>query len=394
LEWPVVILLGLESKFKDRVDLFGSRVVGPEGKNFDTSTPLKDRSVRYMPYPFGEKGVDAIDQKMLVDAEYNSLVSKAEAERRRLLYVAFTRAREQLIFSIKSGEEFGPETVAGVLKDKEGNPLLQLHGDEPKLFLGATELACEIKKIAALDASGMRSGAQIRVLPNPEDAVSKFPLMRLSPSHLSIASENSTSVTLGQKIELGGKLLLSGTANEETVGNAVHAFFGADHDSLKPEQRTALAKSILSQWKLGGLIQEGDLISASDRLKKAIAERWLDGAVTREQPIRLNVEVEGGQTLVHGFLDLLVISEDEVAVIDHKTTNINEAGILVRAREHAPQLAAYLMAARSSSKKEKGSCWLHYPMAGLLVEIKIHEELQLLKNSFRTADPCENLVTD
>ena len=49
LEWPVVILAGLDTKFKPRT--FGANVV-PAPK-FDPAKPLADRSIRFWPWPFG-----------------------------------------------------------------------------------------------------------------------------------------------------------------------------------------------------------------------------------------------------------------------------------------------------------------------------------------------------
>ena len=56
-------------------DLFGMRVVGPEGKNFRVKTPLQDRKVVYLPYPFGNFDTPEIIQNNLTKIKkFNALM--------------------------------------------------------------------------------------------------------------------------------------------------------------------------------------------------------------------------------------------------------------------------------------------------------------------------------
>ena len=55
LEWPIVILLDLEKDIQDRLWSVGAR----SDASFDVAAPLKDRWIRYWPWPFGaQKKVD------------------------------------------------------------------------------------------------------------------------------------------------------------------------------------------------------------------------------------------------------------------------------------------------------------------------------------------------
>ncbi len=58
LEWPIVLLLDLEKDIQDRLWSVGAR----SDASFDVAAPLKDRWIRYWPWPFGaQKKVDMAD---------------------------------------------------------------------------------------------------------------------------------------------------------------------------------------------------------------------------------------------------------------------------------------------------------------------------------------------
>src|SRR3990172_12679145 len=101
LEWPIVILLDLEKDIQDRVWSAGAR----SDANLDVAAPLKDRWVRYWPWPFGaQKKLDIADV-IAQSPEGVRLRAEAIDEAKGLLYVSMTRARDCLVlaFPAKKG---------------------------------------------------------------------------------------------------------------------------------------------------------------------------------------------------------------------------------------------------------------------------------------------------
>ena len=77
LEWPIVILLDLEKDIRDRTWSVGARSEG----TVDVSAPLKDRWIRYWPWPFGaQKKVD-LAERIAQSAEGTRLRGEAIEDR-------------------------------------------------------------------------------------------------------------------------------------------------------------------------------------------------------------------------------------------------------------------------------------------------------------------------
>ena len=102
LEWPVVVL-GSLGFAKDR-DPWDVAVVRPA--TFDPVRPLAGRWVRWWPWPYGKqsKGLE-LAERIGLTREATALREDEARERVRLLYVAFTRARDRLVLAgaVKKG---------------------------------------------------------------------------------------------------------------------------------------------------------------------------------------------------------------------------------------------------------------------------------------------------
>ena len=99
-EWPVVVLSGLD--FERDADLWSPEVTGGTPQKDD---PLQGRVIRYWPWPFG-RGLynklvqgSGLETDALTTDEGQHAQQRSEAERLRLLYVGFTRAKDKLILA-------------------------------------------------------------------------------------------------------------------------------------------------------------------------------------------------------------------------------------------------------------------------------------------------------
>ena len=102
LEWPLVILFDLDAEAK--YSPFGTHVESAAA--FDPEQPLADRAIRYWPEPLSGKELPFTTtvekSSAYLDAENTEL-----AERKRLMYVGITRARDYLILTQPFGKRAG-----------------------------------------------------------------------------------------------------------------------------------------------------------------------------------------------------------------------------------------------------------------------------------------------
>jgi ATP-dependent exoDNAse (exonuclease V) beta subunit len=73
-------------------------------------------------------------------------------------------------------------------------------------------------------------------------------------------------------------------------------------------------------------------------------------------------------TRVNGFIDLIAHTPDGYVIVDHKTYQGPRVKCLDTALEHTGQLEHYREALLAAGCKVH-SQWIHFPVAGLLVEI-------------------------
>ncbi len=388
LEWPVVILTGLESS-EWQASLFGVRVVGPAGKDFDASQPLKGRSIRYLPYPFGGMALPSgLAARLSPLPEMAVLQEAISSETRRLLYVGMTRPRENLVFAIQSSGETDPGARAGALTDPAGQALLRLpQPGDTQIQAGKESFACETLILKPVENPAPQTKEKQLVLPPPGPRPRSRPLLYASPSSLGPVKDLEHLVSLGRKIDLGGKIALTAKIHENELGDAVHGFFASDDPELPRPEREAMAGELLSRWSVSHALKAPDLVAASDRLFATLAREFQGMELRREEPVLARISGrDDGSTILRGSIDLLALGKSAGAVIDHKTTNITEATALARAREHAPQLVAYGQSVRVARGLEEVSLWLHFPLGGFMVEVIVKEPGRLLERSYHVLE--------
>ncbi|NNL10356.1 MAG: hypothetical protein HKO84_01160, partial [Pseudomonadales bacterium] len=64
-------------------------------------------------------------------------------------------------------------------------------------------------------------------------------------------------------------------------------------------------------------------------------------------------------------------TEDGWVLIDHKTTQVGESGWQAMALHYAAQLACYAQGIEQASGKPVQSSWVHFALAGAMVELVI-----------------------
>jgi ATP-dependent exoDNAse (exonuclease V) beta subunit len=140
---------------------------------------------------------------------------------------------------------------------------------------------------------------------------------------------------VGEVIHLGDRLKTGPVTERDTLGTAVHAFLAADPGPGAPAgERETLAAQLLTAHGHAGVLAPADLLEASDRLQRFLAERYPGAKHHREWPLAC---WRDGQEL-WGQADLVLETTDGWVVIDYKTFDGTPEWAAIR---FGPQLDAY-----------------------------------------------------
>ena len=107
LEWPMVLMLGLDNnpfssdKFFKK-NFFNSSVIS--ASEIEIETPLKDRVIEFLWWPFGTKNSlnESLEASLSETKNYTSKYSLLSNETKRLMYVGITRSRDAIVFASNS----------------------------------------------------------------------------------------------------------------------------------------------------------------------------------------------------------------------------------------------------------------------------------------------------
>jgi hypothetical protein len=266
-----------------------------------------------------------------------------------------TRAREKLVLfnTIKKSIE---ESMLGVLQ-KDGQTLLSFNSDNSKIMVSKKKFDCIYKTVPSVANGTFVTSQNLSiVLPQGTPLAGDLKPLYLQPSQI---SENDSSlsvseISIGKIFKWGTKKILKRVKDDDRadiIGNAVHLFLGSDNGKLDH------VDTILKNWNLNETLDADELVEASVRLHTAIKELWPNGKAYNEIPMEMNLE----QSIVRGTIDCLVVSENEIAVIDHKTLTTTDDKMLEVGNKYKYQLASYVAAIQRHFKGKKVSTWIHNP---------------------------------
>jgi ATP-dependent exoDNAse (exonuclease V) beta subunit len=370
LEWPVVILYDLDDKVKWN-SILDRRIVTTQA--FVAQTPLANRVVRYLPYVFANNSnpPQAVKDRLDSSAEEQALREASEAQERRLLYVGMTRPRESLVLVVpeKLGDLTG--SLLGSLKLNDGSFLVDIPAEPgDPLMIGGQAFACEVVP-CGITAVATETTMEVRnrfPVISGQGAVLSAPLLRVSPSTLEEA-DSGQPVMAPEVIRLGSAFSTPNSVERNVLGEAIHTFLGADDPGAPMEDRVFFAKSVLTRWGVADALKPTDLVEMADRLGGFLKQNLSGGNALRELPIALMRD----QSQLHGFIDLIVATDSEVAIIDHKSSYLQDESAERLIRRYSAQLTAYREAVLNSGMypNRKVSLWLHLPVAGKMVRVAV-----------------------
>ena len=81
---------------------------------------------------------------------------------------------------------------------------------------------------------------------------------------------------------------------------------------------------------------------------------------------------DDGKQFYSGAADLVLETPDGYVIIDHKTFPGGQGALLEKAKSFAAQLIAYRTALEKATKIPVLSTWIHFPISGYLVDVRIN----------------------
>ena len=303
LEWPVVILTDLQAPVRSRL----WSITASSRSMIDVGNPLKDRFIRYWPWPFGKQGsvpvADEIDQTDVAVRLHTSAV----AEGKRLLYVSMTRARDLLILARSRRSPTGEwlETVDA--------PWLLPTSPADALTLPSGETIDALH--SALDPIGQSEATTTAGQPlfwfcDPATLSTKLPLV-FNPS-----AATSPDCKVLEPVPMGQRIALATGTDMAQLGTAIHACVaGSFTDPGAPLSLDELDLT-LNGMGVGDRVAAASVLGNIETLHQWIGTRWPGHRAFAEVPVE--ARLASGQIL-QGRIDLLLELDDRWVLFDHKS---------------------------------------------------------------------------
>jgi len=354
LEWPIAVLFGLESMREP--SSYGVHVMS-DRDSFDVEDPLGGRWIRYWPNPYTTPNqLGAVRSAYERTTAHAATVAKADREALRVLYVGWTRARDRLILAAQRGELL--HGILGKLAELEPTAIAEPPASGYVRWAGV-DVAVHVAPTAPAEPVNASTEPGTITLGRP---LTSYPTARINPSAVA-----PVPCALGEIVTLGPRIALVGNPDMDVVGDAVHAFLASDRDEEDAERLTR-ATRLLEGHSIADCLGARDLVGVATRLWGWIGERFPGAVRHREWPVTHRL---ANGSLVAGTADLAIATQRGFVVVDHKTFPGRSDDAASRARGCSGQLAAYAAAIEAATAKQVLSTWIHFPIRGQLVEVRL-----------------------
>jgi ATP-dependent exoDNAse (exonuclease V) beta subunit len=227
--------------------------------SLDIAAPLKDRWIRYWPWPFGKQEKVEIAERIAASDEGVRLRAEAMDEAKRLLYVTMTRARDFLIVALPAKNKESAlitELGAAWLVGEEGAKSLRLPQDHAipyqwQSFDPPDTLAPPTEQDGALQWFEHADGRTDRL-----------------PAVVLASAASTQSCKVIETLEVGSRVKLDSAVDMATLGSAVHACVAAGLSTSGAAFDPPAAHRILQGFRVDSAVDSAVLVRQIGALER------------------------------------------------------------------------------------------------------------------------------
>jgi ATP-dependent exoDNAse (exonuclease V) beta subunit len=351
LEWPVVVLTGMDAEARSGLWDVRTRTEGV----FDAQEPLRGRHVHYWPRPYGSRRMPDVLKRAQTSPLGVEMQEQASDEHKRLLYVSCTRARDVMVL------------VAH--RRKLATAWIDAIGASKLFFAQEGDIELEDGTVVRHRQRVWPQADIFAVAPAKVPVGRRWLVPRARQQHMPLWLRPSTMASGMYRTEavetVGIRVPLKAKVDMTALGSAVHnciAFSLATGDAASADDLAA----ILERWRIGVAVEPGAVLSQAQALMGWIERKWPGARVWTEVPIE--VKLKSGR-VVRGQIDLLVEVAQSWVLVDHKADPRSAADGDRLAEEHGAQLDAYAEAIFEATARRVIERWLFLPVAAQAVKV-------------------------
>ena len=361
LEWPVVLLTGLDRKHEP--DVFNVRVMGTENINFDD--PLKGRSIRFWTWPYkvnlyGQKGQYKYKELCEDTEDFATLAEKQALEALRLLYVGFTRARDYLVIAYKEKKlEWLDSVLPEGIEALTGKPseAIDTVVKTNQYFEGDYRFWRTVYD--GFTIAMTEKSEHLSVYPKGE--IKTFPPYFINPS----ASEESPGYSFDESTSIGTSIALNDVVIDErsAFGTFIHQVMCASHVEMSEHHTRTLISSLAHKYELVLGDFEKKLSSRIVQFYEWIQSTYNPKKLYKELPVMM----EANGQLINGIADLVIETENQLILIDYKTFQGDESSLRWKSSTFSGQLKIYQDILKKAFPGKEVKAAVYFIMEGRVV---------------------------
>ena len=360
LEWKNVILMGLDKEADDEQDLFKYDVFGVQ--KYHETAPSEENLyppmiINIMPTIFKGRNVDdEVADKIKKSSRYASICATSKSEAIRLLYVAITRAKDNLILTTDGGNK-----VLHMLKClgcKVADSYSFEEGQCIDLFNN--------KHLFLYERKVLEDGEILQ-----KEEYQKYILTKGKVRQEDIRDLQPSSMPGGEvkaeQIESGTKITVTGKPDSADLGTCIHNIFCVADNKTDKE----IANMIKAYGFESNLPKPDEIKKSWESLTEWLTKTY-GPAHKQYHELPFKQQLTTGQLLT-GSMDFVWETDAGCVVVDYKTFPGKKEDLLdpnsdYYVGKYKGQLACYEQALTAAGKKVIAKV-LYYPVVGVIVTL-------------------------